>query len=177
MSLRPLQGLRKTRLLPRYLRSNTFSLSSQTASVGFLPVHALTDKSVMQDCTWNFIATGENTGEFNMRYDEMLVRRLIDGIGMPTVRLYRWKPWAISLGHNQNLCDIDVPRSREDGISIVRRPTGGRAILHAEELTYSVVMSADHKGIRQAYNEIGGALVEGLKKFGVHVSLTCSQRN
>lgn len=131
----------------------------------------------MQDLTWNFIATEEHTGEFNMSFDEMLVQRLIGGTGLPALRLYRWKPWAISLGHHQNLADIDMQRCKDDGMDVVRRPTGGRAILHAEELTYSVVMMAGRKGIHQVYNEISAALVEGLRAFGVDVSLQRSQPN
>ncbi len=129
----------------------------------------------MPDRTWDFCNTGENTGEYNMLFDEALVRRLDDGSGLPTVRVYRWKPWAISLGHHQNITDIDGRLCRQDGIDIVRRPTGGRAILHAEELTYSVVMPADRKGIHGVYNEISSALVEGLRQFGVVVSLQRSQ--
>ena len=129
----------------------------------------------MQD--WNFIATEEHTGEYNMWFDEMLVQRLIDGTGLPTLRLYRWKPWAISLGHHQNLADINTQRCKNDGVDVVRRPTGGRAILHSEELTYSVVMMSGQKGIHQVYSEISAALVEGLRAFGVDVSLQHSQPN
>ena len=131
----------------------------------------------MQDLAWNFCATGENTGEFNMWFDEMLVQHLIDGRGLPTVRVYGWKPWAISIGQHQRLSDIDLNRCKDDGIDVVRRPTGGRAILHAEELTYSVVMRADQKGIQQVYREISSALVEGLRVFGVEASLQRSQPN
>ncbi|MEK9136365.1 MAG: lipoate--protein ligase family protein, partial [Bacteroidota bacterium] len=131
----------------------------------------------MQGTIWNFIAGGEYTGDFNMSFDEMLAQRLVSGLGAPTLRLYRWKPWAISLGHNQNLSDINIDRCRRDGIDVVRRPTGGRAILHAEELTYSVTMPVDRRGILQVYNEISTALVEGLRQFGVDVSLQRSQLN
>ena len=129
----------------------------------------------MSEGMWNFSATGQNTGEFNMQFDEMLVRRLLEGQGLPTVRVYRWNPWAISLGYHQDISDIDVSLCQRDGIDVVRRPTGGRAILHAEELTYSVVMPADRRGIHQVYNEISKALVEGLREFGVPVSLQRSQ--
>lgn len=129
----------------------------------------------MGEGTWNFCATGENTGEFNMQFDEMLVRHLLEGNGVPTVRVYRWKPWAISLGYHQDMSDIDMSLCKKNGIDVVRRPTGGRAILHAEELTYSVVMPADRRGIHQVYNDISKALVEGLKEFGVMVSLQRSQ--
>ena len=131
----------------------------------------------MRDSPWNFLSTGENTGDFNMRFDEMLVQRLIEGSGLPSVRVYRWKPWAISLGHHQNISDIDANRCKDDGIDVVRRPTGGRAILHAEELTYSVVMSAGRKNILELYSEISRALIEGLRVFGVDVSLQRSQPN
>lgn len=129
----------------------------------------------MQESTWNFCTTGENTAEFNMHFDEMLVQRLMEGSGRPTVRVYRWKPWAISIGHHQKISDIDVLLCKRHGIDVVRRPTGGRAILHAEELTYSVVMPADRKGTQQVYNDISAALVEGLREFGVGVSLQRSQ--
>jgi lipoate-protein ligase A len=131
----------------------------------------------MHDLAWNFCATGENTGEFNMWFDEMLAQRLIDGSGLPTVRVYGWKPWAISIGQHQRLSDIDLNRCKDAGIDVVRRPTGGRAILHAEELTYSVVMWAEQKGIQQVFREISNALVEGLRVFGVEASLQRSQPN
>jgi lipoyl(octanoyl) transferase len=110
-----------------------------------------------------------------MWFDEMLVQRLIEGRGGPAVRLYHWTPWAISIGHHQNLSDLNLPLCREHGIDVVRRPTGGRAILHAEELTYSVVMPAPKKGVLAVYNEISEALVEGLRRFGVTVTLQKSQ--
>lgn len=131
----------------------------------------------MQDSAWNFRSTGEGTGEFNMWYDEMLAQRLVEGIGVPTVRLYQWKPWAISIGHHQDISGIDLSRCKADGIDVVRRPTGGRAILHAEELTYSVLMYANSKSIPQVYNEISLALVEGLREFGVEAALMRSQPN
>ena len=126
---------------------------------------------------WRFVDTGFNTGEYNMRYDEMLAQRLLRGDGMPTLRFFRWSPWAISLGYNQRLEDIDLSKCAKSGIDVVRRPTGGRAILHAEELTYSVVMPAERKSVIQIHNEISNALVRGFQLFGVHVSLQRSQPN
>ena len=125
--------------------------------------------------TWRFIDTGVNTGEANMHFDEMLAQRVVEGIGGPVVRVFRWKPWAVSLGYNQNAGDLDIARCRRDGIDVVRRPTGGRAILHAEELTYSVVMYAERRSVLQVYNEISRALVRGLGLFGVNVTLQKSQ--
>jgi len=126
---------------------------------------------------WKFVDARGHDGVYNMYYDEILASSLCEGTGFPTLRLYTWEPWAISLGRNQAMNDIDCERCRLDGIDVVRRPTGGRAILHAEELTYSVVMNAGQKGIQQVYNEISAALVEGLKAFGVDVALERSQPN
>lgn len=124
---------------------------------------------------WRFIDTGENTGSFNMRFDEDSARALLNGSGVPTVRLFRWKPWAISLGFNQDLSNIDLRQCTAKGIDVVRRPTGGRAVFHAEELTYSVAMPADGKSVLEIYNEISRALVKGLRLFGVNATLSRSQ--
>ena len=124
---------------------------------------------------WTFIDSGEQTGAVNMAFDESLARALAAGGGTPSLRLFRWLPWAISLGHNQAAEELDAARCAADGVDIVRRPTGGRAILHAEELTYSVVMPAGRKSILQVYNEISGALVHGLALYGVEVALQKSQ--
>ncbi len=124
---------------------------------------------------WTFIDSGEQTGAVNMAFDESLARALAAGGGTPSLRLFRWLPWAISLGHNQAAEELDAARCAADGVDIVRRPTGGRAILHAEELTYSVVMPAGRKSILQVYNEISAALVWGLSLYGVEVALQKSQ--
>jgi lipoate-protein ligase A len=124
---------------------------------------------------WLLYAGGEFRGEQNMAADEAMARALADGRGKPSLRLYRWNPWAISLGHHQSAGDIDEERCAADGIDVVQRPTGGRAILHAEELTYCVVMPAGRRSILDAYNDISAALVEGLRIFGIETSLQKSQ--
>jgi lipoyl(octanoyl) transferase len=126
---------------------------------------------------WEVIDTGESSGADNMAFDESLARRRAEGTGASTLRFFRWKPWAISVGYNQGTAELDAARCAADGIAIVRRPTGGRAILHAEELTYSVVMPAGRKSILQIYNEISRALVRGLALYGVDASLQKSQPN
>jgi lipoate-protein ligase A len=136
---------------------------------------------------WQFLDTGANTGAFNMEFDERLARNMAAEAGPPTLRLFRWEPWAISLGFNQDITEIDSEACQQLGFDIVRRPTGGRAILHAEELTYSVVMPADvldstvspnganAKSVLEVYNQISRALVRGLELFGVDVDLQKSQ--
>lgn len=110
-----------------------------------------------------------------MRLDESLARQLQRGQGCPTLRFYGWSPWAVSLGYNQQDADLDREACMRDGIDIVRRPTGGRAILHAEELTYCVVMHAGRRSVLDVYNSVSRALVRGLALFGVSASLQKSQ--
>ncbi|MBP1647360.1 MAG: biotin/lipoate protein ligase [Bacteroidetes bacterium] len=127
---------------------------------------------------WRFVDTGWNTGDRNMAYDEALARSFLGEAmaeGIPTLRLFRWRPWAVSLGYNQNAADLDAAKCSQEGIDVVRRPTGGRAILHAQELTYSVTLPAGRKTIHQVYNDIGRALVRGLNLFGVDAALQRSQ--
>ena len=112
---------------------------------------------------WNLLDTGFNRGRFNMDFDvELVQRKLMD---QAFLRFYRWKPYCISLGFNQLLESIDSERAKKDNIDIVRRPTGGRAILHAEELTYSVVYPVNGSySPRTLYHEINIALKMGFYK-------------
>jgi len=114
---------------------------------------------------WRFINTGLNTGRFNMDYDLELVRNFS---GSPVLRVYQWKPYCISLGANQDYNSVNQNKTSADGFDIVKRPTGGRAILHAEELTYSVVYPvSEEKTPKQIYREINLALKNGLKSYNL----------
>ena len=112
---------------------------------------------------WKFIDTGFNPGKFNMDYDLQLVKNFSS---CPVLRFYRWKPYCISLGANQNEESINTQKAADDGIDIVKRPTGGRAILHAEELTYSVVFPiSENYSPKKIYHEINLALRDGLINY------------
>ena len=124
---------------------------------------------------WNFLNTGFHSGAFNMQFDESLVKNLANGGGTSTVRVYGWRPAAISLGWNQRMDEIDLNFAGQDSLDVVRRPTGGRAILHSDELTYSVTMISQSRNILAVYNEISQALVLGLKRLGADVSLEKAQ--
>lgn len=79
------------------------------------------------------------------------------------LRVYRWSPYCISLGANQRIEEIDIEKARLDNVDIVKRPTGGRAILHSEELTYSFIYPIDYKtSAHNLYNQINLALKKGL---------------
>jgi lipoyl(octanoyl) transferase len=115
---------------------------------------------------WRFINTGFNRGSFNMEYDLELVRNFS---GTPVLRVYQWKPFCISLGANQDYDSVNQKKTADDGLDIVKRPTGGRAILHAEELTYSVVYPiSDNKTPKQIYREINLSLKKGLTIYNPH---------
>ena len=124
---------------------------------------------------WRFENTGVHCGVFNMEYDEALARALVDGAGNPTIRMYGWQPFAISLGWNQSMDEIDLKKTASAGIDVVRRSTGGRAILHANELTYSVVMQVHGKNVQTVYEDISRALVAGLRELGADVAIEKSQ--
>ena len=112
---------------------------------------------------WKFFDTGFNTGKFNMDFDMELVQNFS---GIPVLRVYRWEPYCISLGANQDLDSIDRQKTTTDGLDIVKRPTGGRAILHGEELTYSVIHSiSDEQTPKKIYRELNLALKTGLEIY------------
>ncbi|MFA5805884.1 MAG: hypothetical protein WC879_14700 [Melioribacteraceae bacterium] len=113
---------------------------------------------------WHFIDSSENTGKYNMQFDIELAKHCRPDEAF--LRIYRWNPYCISLGANQSFDDIDQDKTKADGIDIVKRPTGGRAILHAEELTYSVVLPYNFElSPREIYFRISNALMRGLEIY------------
>lgn len=114
---------------------------------------------------WEFIDSGYQTARYNMDFDMMLVERCRN-LNKSFLRVYRWKPYAISLGYNQNKAAnelaLNFNKCESDGIDIVQRPTGGRAVFHAEELTYSVAFRSK-RPVRELYRDISMALMDGLK--------------
>lgn len=121
---------------------------------------------------WNLINTGYKDGSYNMEFDEAEAYRCAQIQEYPTLRFYGWKPPAISIGYNQSMDDFDVGRISAAGLNIVRRPTGGRAIFHSDEVTYSVVMQLDNIGPRAVYRFINEGLLNGLRHLGVDAELT-----
>jgi lipoate-protein ligase A len=121
--------------------------------------------AVREEKRWIFFDTGLNTGKYNMDYDLELVERCSKE-NISFLRFYRWKPYAISLGYNQSRFlgshKIDLEKCTADRLDVVKRPTGGRAVLHSEELTYSVVLRSG-KTVSDLYREISLAILNGLK--------------
>jgi lipoyl(octanoyl) transferase len=105
-------------------------------------------------------------GQFNMDFDLERTVLCSKNEALPMFRFYGWKPWTVSLGYNQKDENIDRKKLVEKGFNLVRRPTGGRAVLHANELTYSVVVNLTNGiTIHDAYGIIHNIILEGLKKI------------
>ncbi len=113
---------------------------------------------------WHLLEYYPNTGKYNMDYDLQLVKNCNPSDAY--LRFYGWEPACISLGANQSYNDIDQKNATTNNIDIVKRPTGGRAILHSEELTYSVIIDNNSKVSGKDYYEyISKAIVCGLKIY------------
>jgi len=118
----------------------------------------------------------------NMAVDEAVFRLNRREALPPTLRFFGWKPPAVSLGYFQNTSrEIDVETCRREGIDIVRRPTGGKAVLHEHELTYSLVAAVDHPlftgDILETYRVISSCIVEALKRLGLAPEMVSEGRS
>ncbi|MBI5964836.1 MAG: lipoate--protein ligase family protein [Chloroflexi bacterium] len=125
--------------------------------------------------TWRLLYTPPSTGAWNMAVDESILEHIYRGESMPTLRLYSWNPPCLSLGHAQSFADVDMERVNAHGWEVVRRVTGGRAILHTDELTYSVTGSAEEPvlagGVLESYNRLAQALMFAMRELGLPVEI------
>ena len=120
--------------------------------------------------TWRLLPLETLDASLNMAVDEALLQLHSQGKSPPTVRFYQWTPPAISLGRFQSLDGFDLEACRRLGLSLVRRSTGGRAVLHRGDLTYSVVAgTADGvpPTLAASYRVLCEGLVEGLRLLGI----------
>ncbi len=106
-----------------------------------------------------------------MAADESFLEHIGRGESRPILRLYAWEPACLSLGHAQPFVDVDIDRLRAHGWETVRRPTGGRAILHTDELTYSVIAPSTEPrlagSILESYNRLACALLQAARSLGL----------
>ncbi len=117
---------------------------------------------------FEIIDSAYQTGQHNMDFDVQRLEKFRKGEAPAMFRLYGWKPWAISLGANQKESDINAHTCQQNNIDIIRRPTGGRAVLHAEEITYSVVCTIPEDcSPHDIYRDIHVLLLEGLRKLNI----------
>ncbi len=126
--------------------------------------------------TWRLIIDPDLPGATNMARDMAVLEAVSAGESPPTLRLYGWDPPCLTLGKHQGLDAVDLDFCRREGIDVVRRPTGGRALLHHLELTYSVVAPLGSgplpQALQEAYWLICGALVQACRSLGIDAELT-----
>jgi len=110
-----------------------------------------------------------------MAIDAAILAAVEGGKSLPTLRLYRWDPPCLSLGYSQAFSDVDTDQLTAKGWDVVRRPTGGRAILHTDELTYAVIgPKSDPRlagSLMDSYQHISQALFEALTHLGLPVKV------
>jgi lipoate-protein ligase A len=126
------------------------------------------DSSDLPPATWRLIDTGVSNGATNMAIDEAIMQSVAEKNSPPTLRFYAWNPPCVSVGYSQSVRkELDLERCRDLGYTWVRRPTGGRAILHIDELTYSVVVPQGEARVAgdiiTSYRRLSLGLVEGLR--------------
>jgi len=125
---------------------------------------------------WRVLSDGPNDGPWNMAVDEAIAGAVGAGRVPPTVRFYTWGTPTVSLGCLQAARGaVATEMWGQGGLSVVRRPTGGRAVLHDDELTYSVCVPLDgfwgRVSVTESFRVIGAGLVVGLRRLGVAATL------
>lgn len=121
---------------------------------------------------WLYVNSGPRSASYNMALDEALLNWHSEGLIPPVIRFYEWAPATLSIGYFQRVArDIDFDAVRANGLGFVRRPTGGRAVLHDQEITYSVIVSESHPKmpatVTEAYRVISEGLLEGFIALGL----------
>ncbi len=118
----------------------------------------------LRDCSFR-------DGARNMAVDSAILAAVVRGDQPPTLRLYGWDPFCLSLGYGQRIRDVDLEALAARGWDLLRRPTGGKAILHGDELTYSLSLPLDHPlaggDIVESYRRISAGLLRALERLGL----------
>ncbi|MGE7919402.1 lipoate--protein ligase family protein [Viridibacillus sp. NPDC093762] len=122
--------------------------------------------------TWYFINSGPCSPAFNMALDEALLHWHSKGLIPPVIRFYEWNPATLSIGYFQRAeKDIDFEQLHKLNVGFVRRPTGGRAVLHEHELTYSIIVNEDYpdmpKTVTEAYRVLSEGVLLGFRNLGL----------
>jgi lipoyl(octanoyl) transferase len=115
------------------------------------------------------------SGAVNMQLDHFLARQLGKLLDRPVLRFFTWDPHCISLGFHQTSSDINQELCFANSLDVVRRPTGGRAILHAEELTYSIIYPFDNLNIVDFYRLVHIPFITALQEWQIPAEFQPSQ--
>ena len=128
---------------------------------------------------WRLIIDGPVQGAMNMALDRAVLRGVAAGVSVPTLRLYRWEVPTVTLGRFQPVEQVDMSECERRGFDIVRRPTGGRGVIHDDEFTYSIVAGTRDgvpSGVAASYRHLSGALAEAYALLGVPAQVTARSR-
>jgi lipoate-protein ligase A len=124
---------------------------------------------------WRFIRSGKRSAAYNMALDEAIQIAISEGKSPSTLRFYGWEPAALSIGYFQKAEEVDREAAAREGLGFVRRPTGGRAVLHDKELTYSIIVSEQYpglpSGVTDAYRVLSEGLLLGFRHLGLDAQM------
>lgn len=129
--------------------------------------------------TWRLIVDPPTPGDLCMGIDTALLEARAAGACPATLRIYTWERPTVSIGRFQAEHEVDLLACEGAGIGVVRRPTGGRGVLHGREVTYSVVASIENgvpRDVAGSYSRLCGGLVEAYRALGVDAVLTARER-
>lgn len=126
---------------------------------------------------WRLINSGLARAPWNMAVDEAIMMAVGEGKAPPTLRFYGWEPAALSIGYFQQVRrTINMDAVARTGVELVRRPTGGRAVFHDREITYSMIIPEDDEripgSIQAAYRWLSEGLLLGLRRIGIDAQMT-----
>lgn len=121
--------------------------------------------------SWRLLVSPADSGARNLATDQAVAEHVRDGASPPTLRFYTWRPAAMSLGYGQPLAAVNTDLALQKGIDLVRRPTGGQAILHNDELTYAVMLPRTHAlaagGVLRSYERLSAGFERGFAALGL----------
>lgn len=124
------------------------------------------------DNRWRLLLSPPARGAWNMAVDEAIFESTGQGDAPPTLRLYSWSPPCLSLGYSQPFSDVSARNLQANNWEIVRRPTGGKAILHTDELTYSICGPDSEPRLKgsvlQSYRQLSTFLLDALMRLGIN---------
>lgn len=123
--------------------------------------------------SWDLLVDGDGPGALQMATDEAMLD-IVQMTGRPLLRLYRFFPRTLSLGRGQSLEEVYLPGVKEVRADLVRRPSGGKAVLHDDEVTYAFASPDDlfPKNVTESYRVIAGGLLLGLRRLGIEAALS-----
>lgn len=123
---------------------------------------------------WRFIDSGACTASYNMAADEAISLSVRRGDSPPTLRVYGWERPSVSIGSFQKIACVNIEYCRRNNVPVVRRPTGGRGILHGDEFTYSFSSRNEgffSEGLLGSYRKLGEAFKSAFDALGLGIEI------